>query len=288
MRHLFLFFLFLSATVFSEQSAQENKIVILVSTPRSLSTGFLRMMHARGDFEIFHEPSTAPFNATHYRAFYDLAFKEDCFQSFDQITASILNAAEHSNVFVKEMAAPLYEILPQDSPLLEKAHFVFLVRKPQDVALSFYQKGLPASMLRNVLGYPQICSLFELITAHAKHPPHLIFSEDLGLAPEEQIRSFCQHVGIDFKPESLNWKDLGTEFTALEWHEDKKPIAVHYWHGDAIHSTGFSPLKTAKTDAGGLPTFEEVENLVDRKLFHEAYLYNLPHYLALKELWKSS
>lgn len=283
----FLFFLLISSALFSKEPKQENKIVILVSTPRSLSTGFLRMMHARGDFEIFHEPSTAPFNAIHYRTFYDMAFKDDCFQSFDQITTAIFASAKHSNVFVKEMASPVYEFLAEDNPLLQKAHFVFLVRKPQDVALSFYQKGLPASILRTALGYPQIYALFELVASHGKYPPYLIFSEDLGLNPEENIRSFCQHVGIEFKPAALQWENLGDQFTGNEWHDDKKPIAIQYWHGDAIRSSGFVPLKTAKADSGGMPTFEEVANLNDRKLFQEAYLYNLPHYLALKEAWIS-
>jgi hypothetical protein len=38
-----------------------HKMIILVSTPRSLSTVFLRMMENRADFTVFNEPGIATF-----------------------------------------------------------------------------------------------------------------------------------------------------------------------------------------------------------------------------------
>lgn len=108
---IFLFLLSIFATaLFSE----ENKIVILISTPRSLSTGFLRMMEAREDFEIFHEPTNAPYDAVHAREFYELYFRDDCFKSYDEITECILAQAKNSNVFVKEVAFSLSEYTARD------------------------------------------------------------------------------------------------------------------------------------------------------------------------------
>ena len=83
------------------------------------------------------------------------------------------------------------------------------------------------------------------------------------------------------------WEDLGPEFTGLRWHEGKMTEAFQYWHGGAVRSTCFSPLRTAEVDSVGVPTFEEVENEEDRDACRKAYLHSLPYYLALKEKVKS-
>ncbi len=283
MKILLFFLSMFASSLFSE----ENKIVILISTPRSLSTGLLRMMEARQDFEIFHEPTNAPYDAVHARDFYELNFRDDCFKSFEEVTETILAQSKTSNVFVKEVAFSLPEHLTVNNPLLQNSRFVFLIRKPQDVILSFYRKGVPVSHLSEFTGYRQIYELFELIETHAKHPTYLIYSEDLGEHPLESVASFCNHVGISFKPESLTWEDLGSEFTGHKWRDGKISEAVQHWHGNAIRSTCFVPLKTAETDSDGTPTFIEIENLEDRAACHDAYLYSSPYYLALKAKWET-
>ncbi|MDP1609294.1 MAG: hypothetical protein Q8L98_08295 [Chlamydiales bacterium] len=283
MNRFFLLLLVFSASFLSA----ENKIIFLISTPRSLSVGFLRMMQARQDFEIFHEPTNAPYDAIHYKEFYEENFREDCFRSFDEITETIFEKAKDSNVFVKEVVFSFQEFLTSDHPLLEAADFVFLVRKPQDVILSFYRKGVPPSILHELVGHEQILKVFDFVTAHAKKSPYLLFSEDLGESPWEEIPLFCKHVGIPFKPESLSWEDLGSEFTGLQWRDGKKAEAVHYWHGDAIRSSCFAALKTEEVDEEGSPTFAEIENEEDRAICLKAYFSALPHYQALKEKWEA-
>ncbi|MBX9743579.1 MAG: hypothetical protein K2X08_00005, partial [Chlamydiales bacterium] len=57
------------------------------------------MMQARQDFEIFHEPMNAPYDAIHYKEFYE------------EITETIFAKAKDSNVFVKEAVFSFQEFL---------------------------------------------------------------------------------------------------------------------------------------------------------------------------------
>lgn len=281
---LFLLFLLLSTPLVSEEN---KKIIFLISTPRSLSTGFMRMMQERGDFEIFHEPSTAPFDAVHYKSFYKETFREDCFQSYEEITESIIAESKNANVFIKEISFCFHEYLTKENPLLQKAHFAFLVRKPQDVVLSFYRKNSPVSWIEHLSGYKQLLELFELVADHGGYTPYLFFSEDLGEDPVRSVELFCNYMDIEFKPESLHWEKLEDSFDGKIWRDGKKPEAIRHWHGDAIQSTGFVTLKTVAVDENGVPTFAEIDSLEDRAACVEIYHHLFPYYEALQARWKS-
>lgn len=265
---------------------EEPKTIFLISTPRSLSSGFMRMMQERNDFEIFHEPTNAPFHIMHDQSYYDETYRTDSFQSYNEILESILTENKKSNVFIKDLSFTCHEFLTKENPLLQSAHFAFLVRKPQDVILSLYQKGLPPSIAQEVAGYQKFYELFELVEKHGKYPPYLFFSEDLGKNPEKTVASFCEHMGIAFKPESLTWKALGDQFEGEEWHDRKKIEAIQHWHADVIQSTCFVSLRTAEIDSDGVPTFSEITNPEDRAKCLEIYQRLLPYYVALKEKWE--
>ncbi len=264
---------------------EEPKTVFLISTPRSISVGFMRMMQARNDFEIFHEPTNAAFHAIHDKAYYDEIYRDDSFHSYNEVLESILDEQKRSNVFIKDLSFTCHEFLTKENPLIESAHFAFLVRKPQDVILSMYQKGLPPAILQEIAGYKKLYELFELVAEHAKCPPYLFFSEDLSKNPAETVASFCQHMGIEFKPEALTWEPLGDQFKGLEWRDGKKIEAIWHWHADVIKSAGFVPLRTSEVDAEGVPTFSEIANSDDRAACLEVYRNIMPYYLALKEKW---
>lgn len=282
--NIFVFCLFVISTVlFSE----EKKTIFLISTPRSLSVGFLRMMQARNDFAIFHEPCNAPYVAIYHKAYYENNFRDDCFESYEAITESILDQAKTENVFIKDVSFCCREMITEENPLLQSAHFAFLVRKPQDVILSLYRKGLKSNAIREIGGYQQFYELFELVDKHAKYPPYLIFSEDLGENPSRTVKLFCDFMNIPFMAESLKWNDLGSEFNGREWRDGKTVESVQFWHGDAIHSDHFMPLRTCEVDEKGIPTFSEIADLNDRAVCLEVYFDYLPYYLSLKEKWKS-
>ena len=77
-----------------------NKIVPLWSIPRSVSTGFERMMMERGDFRVIHEPFSYYFyKKAQGAAAVGMNVDPDHPQEYDDILAMIKRAAEESPVF---------------------------------------------------------------------------------------------------------------------------------------------------------------------------------------------
>ncbi len=264
---------------------EKHKIVFLISPPRSLSVGFLRMIETRGDFKIFHEPSISVFDFVHFTELTKDWFQEGAYENFKDVKRDLFNEAAHSHVFIKEMSFSLKEFLIEDLGLMKKSnvYFVFLLRNPHHSIISFYHKfNRIFEGFENVIGYRQAYELFDAISAQAHNRPLILFSEDLAAKPKETIEKFCRHIEIPFIETALSWKDLGRDFDASEWNESKVPELVHHWHGEAIRSTGFGNLKGYDTDLNGNPTFAEIKNWEDREFCKKAYELNLPYYLKFK------
>lgn len=263
----------------------EHPIVYFISPPRSLSVAFLRMIHARKDFTIFHEPSQWAWNKFNHYELTQSWFKKDIPQNFEQVKQEIFDAAQQTAVFVKEMSFAVEEFLLKDQELITKSnvYFVFLLRNPHDVTISFYRKTTKMfDGFSETIGYKACYNIFEHINHHAINKPIILFTEDLYSNPEATVKKFCDHIGIPFKEESMHWENLGTDFTGTEWHEIKHSQFTHHWHGEAIYSTKFGKPATYKIDAQGHPTFEEIQNIQDREHCIRAYLDNLPYYKLLK------
>lgn len=264
-----------------------HKIVYLISPPRSLSVAFMRMIQARGDFTIFHEPSQYAYCKNEDLTVID-SFNKNAPATYTSVKQHIFNAAESNNVFVKEMSFAVYKNLLQDQDLMHdpRVYFVFLLRNPHHTILSWYQRqrAMGFDPRLDLINYGECYDLFNYVYSHAKHRPLVILSEDLYTHSTQTIQSFCNHVDIPFLEEALSWKDLGAEFTGQqEWHEIKIPAVTHTWHADAIRSTGFRQPSHYDTDAHNNPTFTEIDNLEDRIMCKKAYEYNKKYYDLIKQ-----
>lgn len=281
-------FLYIILFVTSSICAQ-HKIIYLISPPRSLSVGFLRMMEARKDCVIMHEPSHW---AWCYKHVYDDVqhwYKKDSATTFDQVKQTIFKHAEHTNVFIKEMSFAGRDFLINDPDFLAnpQVYFVFLLRDPHSTIVSFTKKASSACRHRlfsYLMGYQAAYAIFEKVKACGAHPPLIILSEELAANPEKIVQQFCQHVGIPFKPEALHWDNLGTDFDGQEWGELKYKDAFQRWHAEAVTSTCFHPLTGYEKDAHGEPTFKEIAGDIERERCRKAYEENMIYYqLLLKE-----
>lgn len=277
--------------IFSSASAQ-NKIIYFISPPRSLSVAFLRMMQARGDFLIMHEPSQYAFNALNSPGSVNDWFNENAYKTFEEVKEKIFEHAECSNVFVKEMSFAVYKFLLNDPAFVKDSRitFVLLVRNPHHALLSLYKKLKhnfseifdsedTCYSFADLVGYKCLYQTLCLIKEYSSQAPIVLLTEDLYNNPEKTVQSFCDQCNISFKEDALLWQDLGDTFLGTEeWHELKKSDRTHYWHSNAIRSTGFSQPSHYEVDSLGEPTFSEVENLEHRTICIEAYKENLNYY----------
>lgn len=266
----------------------ENKIIYLISPPRSLSVAFMRMMEARGDFAILHEPSQWAFNKSVHHDFAESWFIPEAAQTFDQVKQRIFEQAKHSHVFVKEMSFAVDQFLLQDEEFITNphVHFVFLLRNPHHTIISFYNKRNEVednnTSFAHLVGYQACYEIFQKIKSVAANRPYIILSEDLYTNPEETIKAFCAQIGIEYMPEALSWDNLGSGFNGQkEWHEIKHKETTQHWHGDAIKSTGFGKPHQYKVDKKGNPTFEEICNPLRKKICEDAYAENMKYYELL-------
>ena len=266
------------------------KIVYLISPPRSLSVAFLRMMQARGDFTIMHEPSNLAFNLQFaHKDTVKEWYQDTTLQTTALVQQTVLHAAQTRPVFVKEMSFAFKNFLKDFPELMQDPdiHFVFLIRNPHHSVISFYKKQTSTIVddkLSFLIGYQACYELYQEICTHARNKPLILRTEDLYTNPRATIEQFCAHVGIEFFEHALSWENLGEDFTGAAWHETKKEQQTHHWHDAAIISTHFTTPATYTVDADGKPTFAEIHNEQHLRLCKQAYEDNMVYYQLMLAL----
>lgn len=277
-----------------DSSGNSHTLLWLISTPRSCSTAFERMIKKRGDFDVFHEISTRAFVDGHfgeerYRHFY----REDAPETFEDVKKCVFSAQEKMNVFVKDLSCCLKEFIVNDSELLENSsvRFVFLLRNPHHSIISqhrFFKKVIPEFSL--FLGYESLFELFRAVKEKGVNPPIVIHSEDLYKTPREAVETFCSEAKIPFKEDALNWTAHNDDFP---YQQEWKVLCASkelLWraHGEAVRSTEFRPPTQYEVDGNGKPTFNEITDAEERKKCFEIYNNALGYYNGIRSMVESS
>lgn len=248
-----------------------------------MSAAFTRMMHARGDFTVFHEPFQVPYARKFAPDYAAITYGPEEQATYEDVKNTILAAANQRAVFVKDMSFNVEYFLLRDQDFItnENVHFVFLLRHPHDSILSFYNKSRSYfPYLSYLLGYEPFYNLFQHIKQHAKNPLTVVLAKELSTHPEQTVKSFCSSLQIPFIPESLHWKE-SLDYQK-EWHEIKSDVTMQLWHGDALRSTEFAPLTKYAVDNNGNPTFAEITDPVHKEMYQESYQHNLRFYNLLQ------
>ena len=158
-------------------------------------------------------------------------------------------------LFIKHMA---HHLLSLDLGFLANSCNIFLIRDPREMLPSLTIQ-LPQAKLADA-GYRQQWELFADLRSSGQSPA-ILDSRELLLDPQGVISQLCDHIGLPFSENMLQWEAGPRE-------EDG--VWAPYWY-DAVHkSTGFAQYK-AKT---GIP--EHLQALLDEclpwydKLFEHA------------------
>lgn len=267
----------------------QHKIIYLIAPPRSMSTAFLRMMDARNDFAIINEPSQAAWHSAEGHAFANNWYDKKAGKTFEQVKARIYQQAAKSDVFVKEMSYAVHQFLLHDKEFTSNPNvqFVFLVRNPHDIILSYYRKmsdnDFKMFNFSELVGGRASYEIYEHLKQHGVRTPCIVVAEDIYGNPDKAIREYCAAVDIPHKPEALHWEKLGKDFSGKqEWGEIKGQNATQNWHDAVLQSTGFGTPAQNKVDAQGRPTFEEVKDAL-KSICRDAYNTNMDYYIRMLE-----
>ncbi len=247
-------------------------ILALWAVPRSTSTAFECMMRQRGDHECVHEPFGEVWysigNATqppqsHVQHRPDL--------SYESVWNDLVSAAQQGPVFVKDFphyVTGLHDWVVAgaaadggDLSFLDAFNHSFLIRDPAKTLTSMYGQWSDFSL--DETGFREQRELFDLLTQrHGAHPP-LIDADDLLADPVAVIAAWCEAVGIDFKPEALEWNT--SRASEMTWYE------TGTWHNNLSQSTALAPQQ------------RDYVPIDHNQLLIDAYEACLPHYQALHQ-----
>lgn len=274
---------------FSNLSAQ-HKIIYLIAPPRTLSTVFLRAMHARGDMAVYNEPCEYCFLAKHKPDELQMYSDELPFKTFEEIKTELEHAREKKHVFAKDTPYATYECFYHDDAFLTDPNieFCFLIRDPHASLISFH-KLLAGEILTGFdwitewLVYKQQYALFKKISKVRGKAPVIISSEELTENPEKIMQRFCDRMQITYNPSMISWPSLEHSFNPRDWNDYTSLEACELWHKNAINSTHFTSCKRDyKIDAQGEPTFVELDESI-RSTVKEIYNYYMKSY---KKMYK--
>ena len=245
-------------------------ILVLWAVPRSTSTAFERMMSQRGDHEIAHEP----FGEVWYSIGNDTRPPDSHIQhrpelSYESVWGELVAAARRGPVFMKDFphyVAHMHDWVvpptgPGDAevPFLDAFNHSFLIRDPAKALTSMY--GQWTDFTLDETGFTEQRELFDLLTQRTGSPPPVIDADDMLDDPHGVTAAWCEAVGIDYKPEALEW-DTG-KASDMTWYEGGT------WHANLAGSTTLSRQK------------RDYVSIDHNQLLRDAYAACLPHYQAM-------
>lgn len=216
-------------------------MIALWAHPRALSTAFLRMMIARGDLTVVHEPLVtltdegwvelpAPGGGT-------VTARDP-----GEVLVTLRELARDRPVFVKDTLEYRYQYLFDHPAELTGTRHTFIVREPARTISSHY--AMKPTVTCPEIGYEHQYDLYQLVGEVTGEPPVVISAERLLAEPERVISAYCAAVGLPYLPHALRWEPQDRP----EWRRTQR------WHVTAAASSGFSaetrdyPVTVANND----------------------------------------
>ncbi len=131
-----------------------------------------------------------------------------------------------------------------DRRFLAEARHAFLIRRPQEIAASWF--ALEHDMRIIETGLRLLHELFVAVRQAGGHRPVVIDADDLVNDPAATMAAYCAAVDLPFIAGALHWQSGAR----AEWARSSR------WHEDAAASTGFEPPSTS--DRHGLAHHPDV------------------------------
>ncbi|GII62131.1 branched chain amino acid aminotransferase [Sphaerisporangium krabiense] len=236
----------------SIEAGQAPRILALWSAPRSRSTAFLRMMAARGDHTVVHEPFS------HVADFGEAQVGPFTAHTETELIATLRELATRGPVFFKDTTDFHYPGLLADDAFLSEATHTFIIRHPEQAIASHFK--LNAELGRDEIGFAWLAEIYDAVATRSATPPVVIDSDDLIRNPEATVREYCARVSIPFIPEALTWEPGVRD----DWRKTQR------WHESTSRTDGFVP--TSGSDAGVVRNDARLSGYLD---------YHLPYYERL-------
>jgi hypothetical protein len=185
-------------------------------------------MLERGDLLALHEPIEG------LMYFGDTEVEGRTFESPVSLLAWLREETHDVSVFLKETTdSRVREVVLADRRFLAETRHAFLIRRPEEIAASFYALITAGEQHRAMriedIGLEVLHELHAAVSDAGGSRPVVIDSDDLVARPEATMAAYCAAVELPFIPQALTW-DPGER---PEWRRSAR------WHVDVSASSGF-------------------------------------------------
>ncbi|MCP4924905.1 MAG: hypothetical protein GY916_03060, partial [Gammaproteobacteria bacterium] len=198
-----------------------HPVIFLWAHPRSMSTAIERIMRERGDLECLHEPFL------HYYYLHRSSKPLPHFDSeqghatdYGEIRGLILQRAEHSALFIKDMSYYVIPELLQDPDFCKRIRHCFLLRNPMSAIMSYYR--LDNGVSQDEIGIESQWLHFQGLQALGIEDSIVLEAESVQADPAASMRRFWRALGLEYSDHALNWDDNSTpgDWQYVEgWHQ---------------------------------------------------------------------
>jgi Sulfotransferase domain len=204
-------------------------VLALWSAPRARSTVFFRSMVERGDTLVLHEPFS------NLAQFGETDVERRTFDSAVSLLAWLRDEMQDARLFLKDTTDRRHREVLADKLFLAEARHAFLIRRPEEIAASYY--GLRPEMRIDEIGLEALYELYAAVRAAEGHEPVVIDSDVLVSRPEATLAAYCAAVELPFLRDALTW----IPGERPEWRRSAR------WHADVSTSAGFEHRERSYT-----------------------------------------
>jgi len=240
-----------------------HDITFLWAHPRSVSSALERVMFERGDMTVLHEPFIHLYylgDAVKTLKYFDPDPLHPT--SYTGIRELVLAAAERGPVFVKDMSYYVARYIHDDEAFVRRVRNTFLIRSPEKSIPSYYR--LDDEVTLEEVGLETQFRHFDLVRRVTGEIPFVLDADDVQADTGAAMRLYCDAMGIEFLPHSLNWDTP----VPPEWE------FVAGWHGDMRGKSAIGDSESGRT--------REAVTLDTAPKLRQFYDHHLPFYELLK------
>lgn len=128
----------------------------------------------------------------------------ETFHSAVSLLAWLRDETNDVTVFLKDTTDCRHREVLADRRFLAEGRHAFLIRRPEEVAASYY--ALYPDMSINAIGLQAMHELHTAVRDAGGNPPVGIDSDDLLSRPEATMAAYCAAIGLPFIPRALKWE----------------------------------------------------------------------------------
>ena len=245
-----------SRTAVAETDTSRNPIFLLLTTPRTGSTAFLRLMDETGIFHSFNEPFMLPWASTSVPERSAQVFGRKG-ASYDDVWARLNEAAQTKPVFVKEMMFTVRDYLLAHPEIVRNpaVRFLFLVRDPYSSLKSYAQIARVGPFERkHAFNFRQMFELFRHVDDRSPNRATLVEIEPFTAEVRTRAPALFRALGLPGDRLIYEFPERTAEEVAKRFNDPKVPEQFTIWHEGASTNNRIAPIRAASVvDDGGRP-----------------------------------